>query len=162
MLCCCRLPLRSANDKDTHLKKAGFASLRGSMLPHIVVTKVSLGVLRHFASRMIRGRVTLILLDVKVVLELYITVCLGVCLLVDFLRVGSHKSLRNTIVMTTKVICTFRCAQFTCAYDIVINFSFVHIQVADSDNSDEFLAIAGRKLNLQLRCCRRCVDPYTA
>lgn len=84
MLCCCRLPLRSANDKDTHLKKAGFASLRGSMLPHIVVTKVSLGVLRHFASRMIRGRVTLILLDVKVVLELYITVCLGVCLLVDF------------------------------------------------------------------------------
>lgn len=64
--------------------------------------------------------------------------------------------------MTTKVICRSRCAQFTCAYDIVINFSFVHIQVADSDNSDEFLAIAGRKLNLQLRCCRRCVDPYTA
>lgn len=122
MLCCCLLYLRSANDKDTHLKKAGFASLCGSMLPHIVVTKVSLGVLRQFASRMIRGRVTLIQLDVKVVLQLYLTVCLGVCLLVYFLRVGSHKSLRNTIVMTTKVIFTSRCAPFTCAYDIVIQF----------------------------------------
>lgn len=81
---------------------------------------------------------TLILLDIKVVLELYITVCLGVCSLVYFLRVGSHKSLRNTIVMTTKVICASRCAQFTCAYDIVINFSFVHIHVAGSDNSNEF------------------------
>lgn len=30
----------------------------------------------------------------------------------------------------------------------------MHIQVAGSDNS-EFLAIAGRKLNLQLRCCLR-------